>query len=427
MDANYHKANPWWKNKGFETGIKRSIYNEIAEKSKKRGQIEIITGSRRTGKTTLMKQLISEYLKDNDPETILYLNLEDPALSATPISGLLRNFRAGFNHTTDKRLFLFFDEVQESKEWDTQLKSIYDSENVKMFVTGSTSHMISMRGGKLTGRQATTCLYPLDFNEYLQFKNAEISGAEDYLYENVLDEYLQEGGYPEKVLKNPPDYMQNLTQDIITRDIIRYFKPRKDREVFGLFTLLCAALGSRVSYSRFKSVLGITVDTVKEYLGYFEMAYLVSTLEKWSDSPNDKIYANRKVYLYDTGFKTALDAKKNTGAKAENALYIYLRKKGFDMGYFAENEREVDFIINAPEGPVAVESKYVDELDENDTRLAGLRLFIRKHNPASACVVTRSVEKEYKIGAAKVKIIPLWKVLTGKAEIISRIVNGAEG
>ena len=414
MDANYHKMNPWWENKGFETGIKRSIYNEIAEKSKKREQIEIITGSRRTGKTTLMKQLISEYLKDNDPGTVLYVNLEDPALNPISISRHLRNFRSGFNHRMDTKLFLFFDEVQESKDWETELKSIYDSENVKVFVTGSTSHMISMRGGKLTGRQATTCLYPLDFNEYLQFKKAGISGAEDYLHENILDAYLQEGGYPEKVLKDPPDYMQNLTQDIITRDIIRYFKPRKDREVFGLFTLLCAALGSRVSYSRFKRVLGITVDTVKEYIGYFEMAYLVSTLEKWSDSPNDKIYANRKVYLYDTGFKTALDSKKDAGAKAENALYIYLRKKGQDMGYYAENDREVDFILSTEEGPVAVESKYLDELDENDTRLAGLRIFVNKNSPVRAYVVTRSVEKEFKIGATEIKVIPLWKVLAGK-------------
>ena len=418
MDANYHKMNPWWENKGFETGIKRSIYNDIDEKSKKRQQIEIITGSRRTGKTTLMKQLILEYLKDNDPRTILYMNLEDPALNSNSINAHLRNFRAGFNHRIDTRLFLFFDEVQESKDWDTELKSVYDSENVKVFVTGSTSHMISMRGGKLTGRQATTCLYPLDFNEYLLFKKAQISGAEDYLHENMLDAYLQEGGYPEKVLKDPPDYMQNLMQDIITRDIIRYFKPRKDREVFGLFTLLCAALGSRVSYSRFKRVLGITVDTVKEYLGYFEMAYLVSTLEKWSDSPNDKIYANRKVYLYDTGFKTALDAKKDAGAKAENVLYIYLRKKGLDMGYFAENDREVDFIINTPDGPVAVESKYVDELEEKDIRLAGLRLFVKKHSPAKAFVATRSVEREFTIGATRVKAIPLWKILAGQDHII---------
>jgi uncharacterized protein len=417
MDEIYNKMNPWWENRSFDIGIKRSIYDELAGKSKKRRQIEIITGSRRSGKTTLLKQLVFEYLKGNDPRMVFYINLEDPILNAASISSHVRNFRAKFGHGADKKLFLFFDEVQESKDWETELKSVYDSEDVKMFVTGSTSHMISMRGGKLTGRQATTCLYPLDFNEYLKFKKTDISGAEAYLHISRLDEYLQEGGYPEKILLDPPDYMQNLMQDIITRDIIRYFKPRKDREVFGLFSLLCAALGTRVSYSRFKRVLGITVDTVKDYLGYFEMAYLVSALEKWSDSPNDRIYANRKIYLYDTGFKTALDAKKDAGAKAENVLYMYLQKKGGKMGYFAESDREVDFILETPDGPVPVESKYADEIEEKDLRLAGLRLYIKKFSPKKGFVITRSIEKEFKIENTAVIVMPLWKVLTGKTGI----------
>ena len=108
MDAVYSKMNPWWENKSFDTGIKRNLYGELVFKSKKRQQIEIITGSRRTGKTTLLKQLIGEYLLDNDPKTVFYINLEDPALNRIPIGGHINNFRAKFGHKADKKLFLFF-------------------------------------------------------------------------------------------------------------------------------------------------------------------------------------------------------------------------------------------------------------------------------------------------------------------------------
>lgn len=418
MDAVYNKMNPWWENRRFDTGIKRAVFDEIISKALKRRQIELISGARRTGKTTLLKQLVSAHLKIYGADSVFYVNLEDPALSGTAIRGHIKNFRAKFGHRQDKKIALFFDEVQESKNWETELKSIYDSEDVKIFVTGSTSHLISLRGGKLTGRQATTILYPLDFSEYVGFKKLTASSAEDYLSEKNLDSFLQEGGYPELVLHDPPDYLQNLVQDVITRDIIRYFKPRKDREVFGLFTLLCAAMGTRVSYSRFKRVLGISVDTVKDYIGYFEMAYMMSVLEKWSDSPNDRIYANKKIYLYDTGFKTVIDPKKDVGVKAENALYIHLRKKGVRMGYFAESSREVDFIIETRGGPLPVESKYTDELEDNDIRLSGLKLYIKKNSPKKAYVITRSVEKDFKIGSTSVAAVPLWKVLSGERGII---------
>lgn len=417
MDEIYHKMNPWWDNREFDAGLKRAVYSGLSDKARKRKQIEIIAGSRRTGKTTLMKQLIKGYLQETRPENIFYINLEDPAVHSVPVSTHIRNFRSGFGHRIDEKIVLFFDEAQESPDWEAELKSVYDSENVKMFVTGSTSHMIAMRGGKLTGRQATTCVYPLSFPEYLEFKGLAVSGAEEYIMETALDEYLQQGGYPEKTLLDPPDYMQNLIQDVITRDIIRYFKPRKDREVFRLFSLVCSALGTRVSYSRFSRVAGISVDTVKEYIGYFETAYLVSSMEKYSDSANDRVYANKKLYLHDTAFKTAVDIKKDAGAKAENALYMYLHRKNIKTGYFAESDRELDFVAELPEGPVPIESKYTDELEENDARLGGLKLYVKRFAPKRAIIATRSVKKNFLIGKTEVSAVPLWKILAGSGGV----------
>ncbi len=417
MNERYDRMNPWWENRSFDTGIKRGIFSELYTKSLKRRQIEMLAGGRRMGKTTLMKQLIAEYIKIYGPKTVFYINFEDPVLNRVLINEHVRNFRSKFGHRIDTKLYLFFDEVQECREWEAELKSLYDNENIKIFVTGSTSHMIAMRGGKLTGRQATTEVYPLDFNEYSEFKGETFSGAEGYLFEKKLDEYLQEGGYPEKVLHDPPDYIQNLMQDVITRDIIRYFRPRKDREVFELFSLLCAALGSRVSYSRFKKVLGITVDTIKDYIGYFGMAHMISVLEKWSYSANDRVYANKKVYLYDTGIKTIFDDKKDYGARAENALYLHLLKQKRRIGYFAENKREVDFVVDVPGGVLAVESKYVDSLEQDDVRLDGLKLFIKKEKPERVYIASRSVEKELKIAGTDVSVVPLWKILAGKENI----------
>ncbi len=423
MEETYYAFNPWWEGKDFDSGIPRPEYTSKLSKLLKRKQIDIIIGSRRVGKTTVLKQLIRGELEQRRPANlILYLALDHPQLSAISLSEHLRNFRKMFNHGRNERLLLFFDEVQESPNWDNELKAIYDLENVKIVCTGSTSSLLKTQGGKLTGRQIVTTIYPLSFREFLSFKKLELSLAEEYRYESLAEEYLQTGGYPENVLMPSPEYLTNLLEDIIARDMLRLFQIRRADVLRDLFRLLVASVGSRTSFSKLARALGISVDTVREYIGYFESAFLVKPMEKWTTSYTEKVYTAKKIYLLDTGFKTLVTGKGDLGAKAENAVFLHFLRENEICGYFAKHQKEVDFVLGSVERPSPVEVKYLpagrhgdSELDWQSRKFSGIKMFLKEFpKTEEAIIVSKSGQDEFRENQVSIKIIPLWKFLLGQ-------------
>ena len=280
MEETYFAFNPWWEDKEFDYGIFRENYLSNFEKFFKRKQIEIIIGSRRIGKTTILKQLVKKQLEKKLPaRSLLYLALDHPQLSKIPLSEHLKFYRKLFLHDRQKKLLLFLDEVQESPNWEAELKSLYDLETVKLICTGSTSSLIKSQGGKLTGRQIVNTIYPLSFNEFLIFKNVTFSRAEDYKLERLVEDYLHIGGYPENVINPSNEYLYNLIDDIIARDVVRLFQVKKANLLNDILRLLAAAVGNRTSFNKLAHVLGLSIDTVKEYVGYLESAFLVKSLD----------------------------------------------------------------------------------------------------------------------------------------------------
>ncbi|MCL5291453.1 MAG: ATP-binding protein [Actinobacteria bacterium] len=223
--------------------------------------------------------------------------LDHPQLAGQTISEHLRYFRQLFKHARNKNLLLFLDEIQESPNWQVELKALYDLEDVKLVCTGSTSSLIQSQGGKLTGRQIITTVYPLDFAEFLIFKGGPSGRAEEYLYTPLVEEYLQIGGYPENVLNPSEAYLNNLLDDILARDIVRLSDIRKAGLLKDLFKLTAASVGSRISYNKLAKTLGVALETVKDYIDLFESAFLVKTLGKWTTSHSQRVYANKKIFL----------------------------------------------------------------------------------------------------------------------------------
>jgi len=420
METIYYSLNPWWEDQTFDSGIKRDIYLQGLPLQLERKQVEIVIGSRRSGKTTLLKQFIRELLeKGISKKDILYLPLDHPNLSATPISEHLKTLRKIFSHGRDRKLYLFLDEIQDSPGWETELKSIYDSEPLKVFCSGSSSYLVTRQGGKLTGRQIIRTIYPLSFREFILFRGGPPKLSEDYKYEKLATEYLEVGGYPEQVLKPSHEYMTNLIEDILARDLIRNYPIKKPYALRDLMRLVAASTGSRISYNKLSKTLGLSLDTVKDYISYLEAAFLLKSIEKWSTSHSERIYAQKKVYLWDNGIRTLFTGSGDEGSKAENAVFMEISRNGFPCGYYAESEREVDFIIGSYKSPLPVEAKYVDAIDWNDRRLSGLRLFLRRFPGTKRMVlVTKNFEGESKIADASIIAVPLWKFLLNSSEYL---------
>lgn len=416
MEEIYYMFNPWWEDKSFDSGVPREELLKKIGGHLERKQIDVIVGSRRVGKTTFTRQLIKKALQEGIAGSrILYLALDHPQLSNYPISYHLKFFRKLFLHPRDRKLFLFLDEVQESPNWEVELKSIYDMEDVKIVCTGSTSSLIKTQGGKLTGRQFVTTIYPLSFKEFLAFRKADISRAEDYRYEKVLEEYLHIGGYPENVLKPDEEYLANLLEDIIARDLVRLFQIRKPKLLKELCLLLSASVSSRISFNKLANTLHVAVDTVKEYIGYFESAFLVKSLEKWTTSYSEKVYASKKIYFGDTGIKSVLTGKGDLGNKAENAVFLHLLREGKPCGYYAESEKEVDFVLGDFNCPLPIEVKYTSHFDWQNKGFAGIKLFLRKFpQTTKVLIISKDVELELKEKEVSVQVIPLWKFLQSK-------------
>ena len=416
MEALYYTLNPWWEGKEFAAGIDRDAYLRQVPIYLQRRQMEIFIGSRRTGKTTLLKQIVKNLLSRNiEAKDIIYLALDHPRLSFAPLSEHVRNFRKLFMHDRGRKIFLFLDEVQDSPQWEAELKALYDLEEVKIFCSGSTSALLTRQEGKLTGRQIVTTIFTLSFPEYLQFRGLSPSLSEDYKYESLAEEYLSLGGYPEQVLHPSQEYLLNLLDDILARDLTRLHSLKKPFLLKELLRLIAAAAGSRTSFNKFAKVLGISVDTVKEYIGYFEMAFLIKSVEKWTTSWSEKIYAQKKIYLWDLGVKSLLTGSGDLGSKAENAVLIELLRSGISGGYFAESEREVDFVMGTAESPLPLEVKYLESFDWQDKRFAGLRLFLKRF-PATrkALVVTKGAETTMEVNGVEINALPLWKFLLSR-------------
>jgi hypothetical protein len=413
MESVYYSLNPWWEGRRFETGIRREFYLNKLKASLERKQIEVLIGSRRAGKTTLLRQFIRELLdRPVDAKDIVYLALDHPSLAGTTLSEHIKAVRKLFSHDLGRRLFLFFDEVQESPSWETELKALYDANDLKVFCSGSTSSLLQSQGGKLTGRQIVNRVDLLSFSEFVDFRGGRPSFSEDYKFERLADEFLLHGGYPENALHPSMEYLANLIDDILSRDIMRLFPVRKPFLLKELLRLLAASVGSRTSFNKLARVLGVNLETVKDYVAHLESAFLVAPLEKWTNSWSDKVYAARKIYLLDNGIKTLITGPGDEGAKAEAAVFAELRRRGVPCGYFAESEREVDFVIGTAVAPLPIEVKYLSSFDGDDRRYAGLKLFLKRF-PKSirAVVVTRAVDKEEKIGTTPVCCVPLWKLL----------------
>jgi predicted AAA+ superfamily ATPase len=414
METIYYTLNPWWEGEHFETGIDREPWLEKVPSYLQRKQVEVFVGSRRVGKTTILKQFIKALLRKGIPgKDIFYLALDHPALAGISLSDHLKSMRKQFMHGREKMLYLFFDEIQEIPDWEAHLKAFYDNERLKIFCTGSTSALIAKQGGKLTGRQIISVVYPLSFQEFIRFRGPVPKLSEDYKFEKLAEEYLSMGGYPEQVLNPSSEYMSNLLDDILARDLIRLYPIKKAYVLKDLLRLIGSTTGSRTSFNKMAKVLGLSLDTVKEYIGYLEAAFLIMPLEKWATSYSEKVYSQKKFYFWDMGVKTLLTGPGDQGNKAENAVYTELKRNNIACGYYAESELEVDFVTGSIKKPSPIEVKYVTSFDWKDKRFSGIRLFQRRYpSTRKVLVVSKNVETQMTADTLSISVTPLWKFLS---------------
>jgi len=364
IEAELFKQNPWWEEKFKDDSFTRDIYLKQILSNINSKEIIILTGLRRIGKTTIIKQTIKHLLENKTkPEEIFFVSLDSFNLLEFSIHRLIEEYKKIHKKSSSDFFYLFLDEVSSREDFEQELKSIYDNENIKVICSSSIATLMRDKKASLTGRTKTIEVMPLNFQEFLIFREAKITKSDSAKLESYFKDYLKIGGIPYYVLKEDKTYINELIEGIIYKDIIAYHKITAEKTIKELFILLCQRVGKPMSYNKISEILKISVDSAKRYVNYFEKAYLFYVVDRYSKSINEKVTSPKKIYIGDVGIKNAITGFKDLGASYENLVFLSIKDK--NPTYYLENSTEIDFITKDS----LIEAKYNQELEKNQKKL----------------------------------------------------------
>ncbi|PKI79908.1 ATPase [Malaciobacter halophilus] len=373
-------------------------------------QIITITGIRRCGKSTLAKTAIN-YLIDKgvNPLNILFVNLEQPFFleyrdDATFLEKIYEEYLKLAN--PNGKTYVVFDEIQFFQNWEVYIKSKYESSNIKFIITGSNSSMLSTElATLLTGRSLNIHLDTFSFKEFLSYKQIDYSSKLQRINNKIQiarakDEYLKWGGFYE-VFEIKDEFAKksllvSYIRNIIYRDIVPRYNIRNSQTIEKLFFYLINNTTNPLNYTTLANTFDISDKTIKEYISYFEEAFMIKRIDKYHTKPKEKIKSIKKLYMKDNGFfQIATKKTPQLGALLENFVFNYLSSKSDELTYLKDNY-EVDFYDEKCLYQVCY------NIEDKKTRQRELRVFdYFSHISSNAKLITYDTNEENE----KIKIL----------------------
>jgi len=409
--------------------VEREIFGEVAIHLESK-EVTVITGSRQTGKTTLLLQLKDWLLSKNKAgeSQIKFFNLD----LINDLSGIrdqgdfIRFLRECLQ--TEKFLYIFIDEIQRLDEPGKFLKGVYDLKlPIKFIVSGSSSLEIKAKiSESLTGRKRIFYLWPFSFAEYMACHEPSLlkllaeNGVSSLNKKRILDElydFITFGGYPRVCLstnnKEKINVLNEIYSSYIEKDIVGFMKIR-DRFAFSkLVALLADQIGNLVNLHELSATLGLNFRTIENYLFALENTFVVHLARPHFTNARKELTKMPKVFFADTGLRNlavkyfaGFSTNRDKGKLLENFIASAIaRYSNGTVNYWrTKDKNEVDFIYKDYYGAVVpIEVKAADIKKPEITR--GLKTFIKKYSPKKALIVNLYLEEDLKIKNTKVKFI----------------------
>ena len=359
----------------------------------------VISGIRRCGKSTLMRQHIGLHIDD-----AFYLNFDTPKLFQFEIADF--ELLDILIQESGKRN-LYFDEIQVVEGWELYVRQKLD-EKFNVCITGSNASLLSKElGTKLTGRHISKELFPFSYTEYLRFHSWEAN-------EKSFLSYLDDGGFPEYIKTRNGDILSALFDDVLYRDIAVRYGVRDVTSLKALLLYLAANYGNLISANKLSGIIGIkTPKTVLEYLSYFEEAYLIGRISKFSWSLKAQSINPQEVYFIDSALSKEITVTftENTGRLLENSVYWELRRHFKQIYYFNENNSECDFIVCEKNVPVMLIQVCLTLNAENQRReVAGIQGAMKFFKMDKGVIVTLNQTDRMRIEEGWIEIIPAYEI-----------------
>ncbi len=335
----------------------RSILNKI-EKYLYSPEAVIITGKRRTGKTTLLNFIFKRIESENK----IFLDLENPLnrkyLEEENYERIKTSFEIlGLDFTL--KAFIFLDEIQLVRGLPSVVKYFIDHYQIKFFLTGSASfYLKNLFTESLAGRKFIFELFPLSFTEFLLFKDSslKIPQSQSKITKSIFDtisplyeEYLLFGGFPGVVFKTSVEEKKRALEELFTSfyqlEILQLGDFRRNDVIRDLILLLMQRVGSRLDIQKLSRDLGISRPTLSEYISFLEGTYFIKTIKPFSSGKSVEIRKMPKTYICDTGLANQF-AKLNMGSLFENSIFQSLRQIGELNYYQRKSGAGIDFILD---------------------------------------------------------------------------------
>lgn len=321
--------------------------------------IVVLIGMRRAGKTTILFQLMDYLEKKNvPPEAMLHVNFEEPSLtsnlSVEQLDLMYDEYREKI--FPNGKAYLFFDEIQNVPQWERWVRARNETENVKIFLTGSSANLMSRElGTVLTGRHVSFVVHPLSFSEYLHFKNIivpkkKLSIQAPHEIRFALEKYLQWGGLPEVVLSESDERREYLLKqyfdDLIFKDVSMRHEIRDVALLRHLAVYLLTQTASLVSYNRIAKQFSISIDKACGYCSFLQEAFLVDYLPFFSLKTAERNRRPFKVHAIDLGLRNvvAVTRSEDVGHLMETAVCHHIKNKYTDPLYYWADKQEIDFL-----------------------------------------------------------------------------------
>lgn len=396
--------------------IERDVNKKLLKKFIKYPNILVILGIRRCGKSVLSWLLM-------EGEKYGYINFDDESLYGIQTKDLNTVLKA-FYELYGEIDHIILDEIQNVPGWELFATRLRGTKRI--IITGSNSQLLSGElSTHLTGRHIDYVLFPFSFREFCVYNEIDFSIKNDHTtltsakMEKALREYIRNGGLPE-AYKFGESIVKTIFGDIITKDIIRRHNI-KIGIIESLAKYLVTNFSSEITFNKLKNVFSIKkVQTIKKYVKYFEEAYLIFILERFSFKLKEQIIAPKKIYCADTGVINSISFKssENIGKLFENIVCVELfrrkYKNSYEIYYWKDHQqREVDFIIKrGPKINQLIQVCYdIEDIKVKDREIDGLIRASKELKCNNLLVITEDKDGDEIIDKKKIRHIPLWKWL----------------
>lgn len=376
--------------------------------------IKVVTGLRRSGKSTLLEMFRDELLQSGvQPEQIQYINFELMKYDA------VRNYKQLYDLVTEKALpdkknYLFFDEIQQVSGWEKTVNSLSLEYDADIYVTGSNAYLLSSELATLiSGRYVEIKMLPLSFKEYYGYYRDTGKSREE-----LFNNYLKYGGLPQ-LLSLPQDeqtigtFLSGIYDTVILKDVLGRNKLKDIDLLKRVYAFVCGNVGSITStnsmakYIANEAKLDTTVRpaTIGNILEMLENAFIIYRADRYDVKGKEVLKSLEKYYLADTGLKNTVVgySLENYGHSIENVVYLELLRRGYQVYVGKNDTKEIDFVAISKE-----ETRYfqvTETLADKATQEREIAPFRSTHDFYEKTIIT--ADKTYVTNVNGIKIVNL--------------------